>query len=229
MESSNPKLKIFLAKNALRHFYNNSYWTSDEIRTLRNFFSNNTSDRMWKLKMRLLCEENNDMLVGAVIVDASTEEQIFLHEKYCLNWSFVKIGMNMHIHPNGLQRWRDRILSEIASLLEYKLPINDIFSINKVEALIYVLERTVAFYEEYGKADEKTLTELKFKLNVYQDLLFAIKQILTVNSAKIGYRIIQTKILNPHMSLEEMEEYLGTSHTTISSYVHTFQQNFYVM
>ena len=137
--------------------------------------------------------------------------------------------MNLHIHPNGLQRWRDKILSEIASLLEYKLPINDIFSINKVEALIYVLERTVAFYEEYGKADEKTLTELKFKLNVYQDLLFAIKQILTVNSAKIGYRIIQTKILNPHMSLEEMEEYLGTSHTTISSYVHTFQQNFYVM
>ena len=114
--------------------------------------------------MRLLCEENNDMLVGAVIVDASTEEQIFLHEKYYLNWSFVKIGMNMHIHPNGLQRWRDKILSEIASLLEYKLPINDIFSINKVETLIYVLERTVAFYEEFGKVDEKTLTEWKTKI-----------------------------------------------------------------
>ena len=229
MENSNPKLKFFLAKSALMHFYRNQYWTSDEFHILRDFFGANNSEKMWKLYMRLLCEENNDMLVGAVIVDASTEEQIFLHEKYGLNWSFVKIGMNLHIHPNGLQRWRDKILSEIASLLEYKLPINDIFSINKVEALIYVLERTVAFYEEYGKSDEKTLTELKFKLNIYQDLLFVIKQILTVNSAKIGYRIIQTKILNPHMSLEEMEEYLGTSHTTISSYVHAFQQNFYVI
>lgn len=229
MESSNPKLKFFLAKSALMHFYRNQYWTSDEIHILRNFFGVNNSERMWKLKMRLLWEENNDMLVGAVIADADNEEQIFLHEKYRLNWSFVKIGMELHIHPNGLQRWRDKFLAEIATLLEYKLPINDIFSINKVEVLIYVLERTVAFYEEYGKADEKILKELKFKLNVYQDLLFAIKQILTVNSEKIGYRIIRAKILNPHMTIDEMEEYLGTSHTTISSYVHAFQQTFYVM
>ena len=70
------------------------------------------------------------MLVGAVIADADNEEQIFLHEKYRLNWSFVKIGMELHIHPNGLQRWWDKFLAEIAALLEYNLPPADIFSRN---------------------------------------------------------------------------------------------------
>ena len=227
MESSNPKLKFFLAKSALMHFYRNQYWTSDEIHILRNFFRNNDSERMWKLKMRLLCEENNDMLVGAVVADANAEEQIFLHKKYRLNWSFVKIGMELHIHPNGLQRWRDKFLAEIAALLEYNLPPADVFSRNKVEALIYVLERTIAFHEEFGNFDEKVLAELKFKLEVYQNLLFAIKQILALKSDKLGYRIIRAKILNPHMSVEELESYIGTSHTTISSYVHSFQKNFF--
>ena len=48
MENSNPKLKFFLAKSALMHFYSNQYWTSDEIHILRNFFRNNDSERMWK-------------------------------------------------------------------------------------------------------------------------------------------------------------------------------------
>ena len=133
----------------------------------------------------------------------------------------------MHIHPNGLQRWRDKFLAEIASLLEYKLPTADIFSRNKVEALIYVLERTIAFHEEYGNFDEKILAELKFKLGIYQNLLFAIKQILALQSERLGYRIIRAKILNPHMSLEELESYIGTSHTTIASYIHDFQKNFF--
>ena len=59
MESSNPKLKFFLAKSALMHFYRNQYWTSDEIHILRNFFGVNNSERMWKLKMRLLCRRGN--------------------------------------------------------------------------------------------------------------------------------------------------------------------------
>lgn len=227
MENSNPKLKFFLAKSALIHFYNNAYWTIDEIHILRNFFRNKDSERMWKLKMRLLCEENNDMLVGAVIADANAEEQVFLHKKYRLNWSFVKIGMDLHIHPNGLQRWRDKFLAEIASLLEYNLPTADIFSRNKVEALIYVLERTIAFHEEYGKFDEKVLAELKFKLGVYQNLLFAIKQILAFESERIGYRIIKARILNPHMTVGELEDYVGTSHTTIDNYVHSFQKKFF--
>ena len=58
MKNSNPKLKFFLAKSALMHFYRNQYWTSDEIHILNNFFGVNNSERMWKLKMRLLWEEN---------------------------------------------------------------------------------------------------------------------------------------------------------------------------
>ena len=89
------------------------------------------------------------------------------------------------------------------------------------------MERTITFHEEFGNFDEKVLAELKFKLEVYQNLLFAIKQILALKSDKLGYRIIRAKILNPHMSVEELESYIGTSHTTIANYVHYFQKQFF--
>ena len=72
------------------------------VGVLMRFFSANDSDRMWKLKMRLLCEKNDDMLVGAVVADASDEEQILLHDRYRLNLSFVNISMKLSVHLNGL-------------------------------------------------------------------------------------------------------------------------------
>ncbi len=41
------------------------------------------------------------------------------------------------------------------------------------------------------------------------------------------YRIIKAKILKTRMSIEEPESYIGTSYTTISSYVHAFQKKFF--
>lgn len=131
MENTSPKLKNRLAKNALIHFYKNRYWTEEERDFLREFFDSHDSDRIWKLKMRLLCEENNDMLVASVIADASDEEREFLEEKYRKDESFVRIGMRLSVHPNSLQKWRDKFLAKIASLLEYKLPVEDIFYATK--------------------------------------------------------------------------------------------------
>ena len=226
MESSNPKLKFHLAKNSLLHFYNNRYWKPEELAFLRDFFHANDSDRIWKLKMRLLCEENNDMIVGAVVADASDEEQIFLHDRYRLNLSFVNIGMKLSVHPNGLQRWRDKFLAEIAALLEYKLPATDMFSRNKVEALVYALERVIAFHEEYGRSDKVILAALKMKLVAYQNLLFVLRQILASSSENIGCRIIQTKILNQNITVEELERCVGSSHTTIDGYIRRFKKQF---
>ena len=226
MENSNPKLKFHLAKNALLHFYHNRYWTPEELAFLRDFFNANESDRIWKLKMRLLCEENNDMIVGAVVADASEEERIFLDGRYRLNLSFVKIGMELNIHPNGLQRWRDKFLADIADLLEYRLLTADIFSRNKVEALIYALERVIAFHEGYDKADRSLLDSLKAKLNSYQDLLFVLKQFLSSDSEKIGRKIIKLKILNQNMPLEELERRVKSSHTTVDSYIRRFRKQF---
>ena len=50
MENSNPKLKFFLAKSALMHFYRNQYWTSDEIHILRDFFGVNNSEKNVEIK-----------------------------------------------------------------------------------------------------------------------------------------------------------------------------------
>lgn len=221
------KLNFYLAKDALVHFFNYNYWTSEELQSLQHFFSSSDSDRIWKLKLRCLCQENNDMIVAAVVADALPEEQIFLYDKFRLDYSFVKIGMELHIHPNGLQRWRDKFLLEISALMNYHLPVSSIFSRNKVEAMIFALERVISFLEAYGRYEFSFIAALKTKLAGYQDLLFVIKQFLNSDSENIGIRIIREKILNPNITMEELTNSLEVSHTTVNKYLQYFQQKFY--
>ena len=227
MRYSTPKLKFALAGDALIHFFNYQYSSIEEINFTENFCQSCCSDNFRKLKLRVLCEENNDIIVAAVLADANPEEQTFLYGRYRRNLSFVNIGMNLHIHPNDLQRWRDKFLTDIASLLEYKLPLTDVFSRNKIEALIFVLERTIVFHETYGNFNRKFLNNLKFRLETYQNLLFTLKQFLNSHSLHIGVKIIQMKILNPNITSEELKKNLEVSHTTVSHYVQLFHQKFY--
>ena len=157
------KLKFSLANDALIHFFRSDSWAVDEIYFL-NTFCRNFSDRFWKFNMRLLYEENNDFIVASVFADANHEHRKFLFLRFAKNFSFVKIGMHLQVHPNALQRWRDKFLNEISSLMNFDLPIDDIFSRNKVEALIFGLERNIVFFEDYGKTDYSNSFDVGDKL-----------------------------------------------------------------
>ena len=225
MEKVNPKLRYGLAKKALWHFYHNQYLTEEEL-IVWNKFCDKNPDKLWKLKMRLICEENNDIIVAAVVADATEEERIFLTDKYLRGESFVTIGNKLNIHPNALQRWRDKFLADIVKLLNFELPTSDLFSINKIEALVYVLERLIVFHEEYKKSDRKLLDVLKIKLNLYNDMLFALREFLALDIDDIGFKIIKSKIQNNGMSIKCLEKCTGYSHTTISNYVRIYQRKF---
>ena len=227
MNSSVPNLKLLPAKQALVHFFQNDYWTNEEIDFLHSFCACHDSDKIFKLKLRLLTLDNSDFIVAAVLADASSEEYKFLYDKYRLKHSFTKISLELHVHPNGLQRWRDKFLNEIAALLDFDLPINDIFSRNKVGTLVFTLERLIVLLEEYGKADECTVQSLKAKLSGYQNLLFALKQYSYLDLDSVGCRIIQLKIHNQNISAKELEQRSGSSHTTVQNYIHRFQEKFY--
>lgn len=221
------KLKFSLANDALIHFFRNECWSDEEFNFLDNFCFQNSSDRFWKFKMRLLYEENNDMIVAAVFADANDEQRKFLFDRFAKNSSFVQIGMALHVHPNALQRWRDKFLKEISSMMNYNLPADDIFSRNKVEVLVFVLERSITFFEEYGKTDISVLSSLKFKLEIYQNLLFAIRYFLYSDSFDVGDKIIRAKILHPSLSAEELERIVGFSHTSVSRYLNRFRSQFF--
>ncbi len=227
MTSAIPKLKFSLARNALVHFFRSNYLTADEVNFTQLFCSRHDSNSTVKLKMRFLAEENNDMLVASILADASCEEYFFLYDKYRLGRSFFQISDDLNVHVNGLQRWRDKFLTEIASLQGYDLPSNDVFSRNKVEALVFVLERTIAFHETYRNNNADVLSFLKFKLNVYQNLLFAIKFFLLSDSQELFSRIIKAKILNQRATFAELECITESSHTSIRHYLDLFQQHFY--
>ena len=110
------------------------------------------------------------------------------------------------MHPNGLQRWRDKFLSKIATMMDYNLPVEDIFSRNKIEALIFSLERIISFLLSYGRYDVMMLNSLQEKLSAYQDLLFVIKQCIESNSEDVGMKILCLKILNPNITVEEFRK-----------------------
>lgn len=220
-------LKFFLAKNSLLHFYHYQYFKSEDYHYLKSVCEINNSDKVWKLKLRLLCEENNDVMVAAVLADATSEEQIFLYDKFSRDYSFVKIGLKLNVHPNGLQRWRDKFLSKIATMMDYNLPVEDIFSRNKIEALIFSLERIISFLMSYGCYDVITLNKLQEKLSAYQNLLFVVKQCIESNSENVGMQVIRSKILNSNIKVEELARSLNLSHTTVNKYIHSFQKKFY--
>ena len=81
----------------------------------------------------------------------------------------------------------DKFLREIATLLDFDLPANDIFSRNKVKTLVFTLKRLIVFLEEYGKADKYTLHSFKEKLSAYQNLLFTLKQYSYLDSDDIHW------------------------------------------
>lgn len=226
MNSFSPKLKFYVAKNALFHFFHYRYLSADELSFLNFFYFPDISDSMTKLKLRLLCEENNDVIVASVLADSSFDEQKFLHYKYCSDFSFVKISMELHVHPNSLQHWRDKFLADISSLLNFNLPVKDVFSRNKLEALIFSLERLISFLESHSLSDEFLLNSLKMRLERYQDLLFAIRFFLLSDSSDLAHKIIRTKILFPNLSIQDFESYVGVSHTTIDKYLRSFSDSF---
>lgn len=220
-------LNLFLAENALSHFFHYQYWTVEEYDAIQHFCESDNLDRFWKTKLRLICEENNDVIVAAVLTDLTSEEQIFLYDKFRLGDSFIKISLKLHIHQNGLRRWRDKILSDVAALMNYNLPISDIFSRNKIEALIFALERVINFLLSCDHYDSNVIHILEKRLSTYQNLLFIIKQCIESDSDNIGIQILRTKILNPNISAEELAKSVNSSHTTVNKYIHLFQKKFY--
>jgi len=129
---------------------------------------NPDSKGLQKLRMCLLCRECSEMIVAAVIAEARQEEKIFLRDKYKLRRSFTALSCKLHIHINGLQRWRDKFLSEVAQLMNYELPERDIWSYRKVSVLVKVVERNIEFLGTYGKgADEESLRWLHGLGDVY--------------------------------------------------------------
>lgn len=102
-------------------------------------------------RIKAFIHENNDLIIGAALSEITDEERIFLYERYYSKKSFVYLNIKIHVYVNRLQRWRDKILNEISLLLDFQLSKADIYSRNKIEVMIYVIERIICFYKHYVK------------------------------------------------------------------------------
>ena len=204
-------------KKALLHFYN--YFGYEKIK-----FDENMSNE----RIKAFIHENNDLIIGAALSEITDEERIFLYERYHSKKSFVYLSIKMHIHVNGLQRWRDKILNEMSLLLNFKLSKADIFSRNKIEVMVYVIERIICFYKHYDFEAKDFLEIMLNRLHTYSKWLLIINNVLYSDSKNIDCKIMKIKILNPRMTVEEIGEITGYSRTTIYHYFNLYQERFMI-
>lgn len=172
MRKASPKVRMYLARQALERYYRDDSLREDQKAWMNKLYgANPDSKSIIKLKMRVLAKECSDIIVGAVIAEASQEEKIFLRDKYKLRRNFTAISCRLHVHTNGLQRWRDKFLKEIAQLMNYELPERDVWSYRKVGALIKVLDKNIEFLEQHEECDSESLKRLKKLRDRYMVLL----------------------------------------------------------
>ena len=200
-------------KEVLSHFFN--YVPYEKVE-----FDEAISDE----KIEAFIHENNDLIIGAALSEVTDEEKNFLYDRYHSKKTFVSLSIRMHVHINGLQRWRDKILDELSLLLEFKLSDKDVYSRNKVEVMVYVMERIICFYQHYDFEAEDFLNALKKRLRSYSKCLLIINEALYSDSREMEYSIIKIKILNPRLTIEEICKITRYSRTTIYHYLHVFEK-----
>lgn len=225
MRKAEPKLKLYLAQKALYHYYEKDIYTDDEKRCIEQYCKDNmANDNLIKLSMRVMKERNNNKIVGCVLDEASKEERQFLYSKYKLNMTYIAIAMKLHVHPNGLQRWRDKFLTEIATMLFFELPDTDAFSIPKLQIIINVMDENITFLEN-SYTDKVSLKSLQILINRqqrYQKILASLKRVITQEPKDSLGKIIKTKLNNNTASVEELAKISGFSTGMISEKLMAF-------
>ena len=81
----NHKCKFLLAKHALCHFYNYQYLHYDESLYCISDFNNFD----YNLALKLICEENSDIIVAAVLSEATDEEVTFWYRQGQIGYKVV--------------------------------------------------------------------------------------------------------------------------------------------
>jgi hypothetical protein len=225
MRKAEPKLKLYLAQKALYHYYEKDVYTDEEKRCIAQYCKDNMqNDNLIKLSMRVMKERNNDRIVGCILDEASEEERQFLYSKYKLNMTYVSISMKLHVHPNGLQRWRDKFLTEIATMLFFELPDTDAFSITKLQIIIDVMDENIVFFEKFytDKVNSKSLQILINRQQRYQKVLASLKRVISQEPKDSLGKIIKAKLNNNTASVEELSKISGFSTGMISEKLMAF-------
>ena len=216
MRKASPKVRMYLAKQALERYYRDDGMSEEKKGWMHKLYGDNLDSKsIKKLQMRLLSRECCEIIVGAVIAEASHEEKIFLRDKYKLRRNFTAISCRLHVHINGLQRWRDKFLNEIAQLMNYELPERDVWSYRKVGALIKVLERNIEFLEQHEECDSESLKRLKMLRDRYMTLQGGMEEFLKSEEESSRVKVLRERLRHVELSMGELADLVGYSHTTV--------------
>ena len=228
MRKASPKVRLYLARQALERYYRDDGLSEEQKDWMNKLYGDNLDSKsIKKLQMRLLSRECCEIIVGAVIAEASHEEKIFLRDKYKLRRNFTAISCKLHVHINGLQRWRDKFLNEIAQRMNYELPERDVWSYRKVGALIKGLERNIEFLKQHEECDSESLKRLKMLRDRYMTLYKGMEEYLESEEESSRVKVIRDRLRHVELGTGELANLVGYSHTTVDLCLAEFLRKYY--
>ena len=220
-----PELTLYLAEEALKKFASNADVSLQEIlelqRECRDYLS---TENIRRLYARMMKVEVMKMMVKAVYQSLSPEEKKFVDLKYKKKKNLVSISLTMNMSFAQLNIRHHEILQKVSEFMLYELDREDIFSLDKINSMVTLLEKIIEFAEEYDPTrkfiDGGWLEAIRERHDRYVRLLAAIEEILSEESLRV--QIITAKMQNPHEKIEALAVRCNVDKSVVSRHLKRF-------
>ena len=168
--------------------------------------------------------EVTKLMVEAVYQSLSSQEQEFIVMKYKNKKQMVAISLVLNLSLAQLHIRHHAILEKISEYMLYKLSEEDLFNREKIVNMIKLLERIIAFAEQYDPKKEfisvNWLEAIIERHDRYSQLLSKINEIMSEESFRVD--IITAKMQNPYEKLDVLAEQCNLDKSGISRYLKSF-------
>ena len=227
---SKPKLRQYIAARAIYHYFSEDDFTEGEQREILAYCSQHMSgDNQARFMLRLLTEVNNDKIVDCVLKEANETERQFIYCRYKQGMSRVNMSMKLNAHHNSLYYWHEHLLEKIFSMMFFKLPKSEAFSIRSVETITEILGETLDFLQSHcqGMVRQPTMSELSKRYKVYARAGHALRRYSECQPQNTQGRVIKAKLDEPSASIESLARMLRLSTGTVCEHLTAFTSKYY--
>ena len=222
-----PELTLYLADEALKHTFGAEKVGLQEIEEIqkdcRDYLSKENIRRIYARMMKM---EITKIMVEAVYSSLSKEEQEFIKLRYGSKKQMVAISLRLNVSLAQLNIRHNMILEKIAEFMQYRLSQEDIFERNKVENMVNLLKRIIAFAKKYDPTREFIskywLEAIIERYNKYVRLLIKLDETLTDSPSTLHKRIILEKMKSPRRKIKDLAKICNADKSIISRNLKNF-------
>lgn len=222
-----PELTLYLAEEALKNKFSKENISPQDViewqKDCRDYLS---TENIRKIYARMMKIEVTKMMVEAVYMSLTAEEQEFVLMRYKNKKRMIAISLALNISLAQLNIRHQAILEKVSEFMQYKLNEEDVFKPDKVVNMIILLEKIVEFAEKYDPERECInvgwVEVIAGRHDKYCRLLNEIEGIFKGDEKSLHQKIVGAKIENPNEKIESLSEKCKVDKSIISRHLKNF-------